>query len=52
MDKKGFQILDKDGKITINAKQVLVTGRVQFQYLESTRRETSVRTLEIEEGLE
>ncbi|MBQ8663357.1 MAG: sporulation protein YqfD [Eubacterium sp.] len=52
MEKKGFQILDKDGKIKVNEKQVLVTGTIQFTYLETERGTTPVRTLDVEEGLE
>lgn len=52
LDKKGFQILDKDGKINVNEEQVFVTGLIQFQYMETERQTTEIRNLELEEGLE
>lgn len=52
MEKKGFHIIDKNGKIKVSDKQVLVTGMITFQYMETERKDTPVKTLEAEEGLE
>ncbi len=52
MEKKGFQILDKNGKIKVSEKMVLITGQIKFQYLETKRDNTPTKTIEIEEGID
>ena len=52
MDKKGFQIVDKDGKIKVSEKKVFVTADVQYTYTEQEHTLTEARNLEVEEGLE
>lgn len=50
MEKKGFQIIDKNGKIKVNDKMVYITGTVVFQYYETNRVSTPKKSLELEEG--
>ena len=50
MDKKGFQIVNKDGKIKVNDEIIQVLGTIDFQYLEEKRQTTKERSLDSEEG--
>lgn len=52
MEKKGFQIIDKNGKIKVNEKMVSIMGDVVFQYYETNRVTTPIEPLELEEGTE
>lgn len=52
MEKKGFQIVDKNGKIKVDEKMVSIMGDVVFQYYETNRVATPIETLELEEGTE
>lgn len=52
MEKKGFQIVDKNGKIKVNEKMVSIMGDVVFQYYETNRVATPIEPLELEEGTE
>lgn len=52
LEKKGFQIIDKDVKIKVNEKEVLVSGTLQMEYKETLRQDTIRQDRKEEEGLD
>lgn len=52
LEKKGFQIIDKDVKIKLNEKEVLVSGTLQMEYKETMRQDTIRQDRKEEEGLD
>lgn len=52
MTKKGFQIVDKNVKIKFNDEQVLVTGEIVLEGIETARQKPPIQHLKVEEGIE